>query len=130
MKTRFLGILALLLAFTLPAAAADLLGQWSAEFDTPIGAQKYVYEFKKSGDALTGQATFENSMAKGTVQLTDVKVDGDKVSFSEPLSINGNEIVITYSGTLLGDELKLARNVGSFGTEQLTAKRAGASPAK
>ena len=130
MKIRFLGILALLMAFALPAAAADLLGQWSAEFETPIGAQKYVYEFKKSGDALTGQATFENPMGKGTVQLMDVKVEGDKVTFNEPLSMNGNQITITYSGTLTGDELKLTRNVGQFGTEQLTAKRAGASPAK
>jgi hypothetical protein len=35
-----------------------------------------------------------------------------------------------HSGTLVGDELKLARNVGDFGTEQLTAKRAEAAPAK
>jgi len=37
---------------------------------------------------------------------------------------------ITYSGTLAGDELKLTRVVGQFGTEQLSAKRASASPAK
>ena len=43
MKTRVLGILALLLAVALPAAAADLAGKWTAEFDSPIGVQKYVY---------------------------------------------------------------------------------------
>jgi hypothetical protein len=57
-------------------------------------------------------------------------VDGDKVSFEEPLSVDGNELTITYSGTLAGDELKLSRNVGEFGTEQLTAKRTAAAPAK
>jgi hypothetical protein len=117
----------LLMATVLPAAAADLAGRWTAEFDSPIGAQKYVYEFKKSGDALTGQATYEHSMGKGTVDLKNLKVDGDKVSFEEPLTIDGNQITITYSGTLAGDELKLSRVVGDFGTEQLTAKRASAS---
>jgi hypothetical protein len=130
MKTRFFAVLALLMASSLPAAAGDLPGRWTAEFESPIGVQKYVYEFKKSGDALTGQATFDHSLGKGTVDLTDLKVEGDKVTFNEPLTINGDLITITYSGTLTGDELKLTRTVGQFGTEQLTAKRAGAPPTK
>jgi hypothetical protein len=130
MKSRLFGVLALLVTFALPAGAADLPGKWTSEFDSPIGLQKYVYEFSKSGDTLTGQATFDHSLGKGTVQLKDVKVEGDKVSFSEPLTIDGNEITITYSGTLTGDELNLTRNVGDFGSEQLTAKRASAAPAK
>jgi len=129
MKTRFLGVLALLLTIALPASAAELAGRWTAEFDSPIVVQKYVYEFTKSGDAVAGQATFDHSMGKGTVQLKNLKVDGDKVSFEEPLTINGDTITISYSGTLAGDELKLTRVVGNFGTEQLTAKRAGAAGA-
>jgi hypothetical protein len=124
MKIRLLGILALFFATVLPAATADLVGRWTAEFDSPIGVQKYVYEFKNDGDALTGQATFDHSMGKGTVALKNLQVDGDKVTFDEPLTINGDEITISYSGTLAGDELKLSRVVGQFGTEQLTAKRA------
>ncbi|NLG76552.1 MAG: hypothetical protein GX535_09960 [Xanthomonadaceae bacterium] len=124
MRTRFLGILALLVATALPASAAELVGKWTAEFDSPIGVQKYVYEFTKSGDALAGQASYDHSMGKGTVELSDVKVDGDKVAFVERLSVNGMDLTVTYSGTLAGDEMKLTRNVGEFGTEQLTAKRA------
>jgi hypothetical protein len=130
MKTRFLGVLVLLMGTALPAGAADLLGRWTAEFDSPIGVQKYVFEFKKSGDVLAGDATFERSIGNGAVPLKNVKVDGDKVSFDEPLAIEGNEITIHYTGTLAGDELKLTRVVGDFGTEQLTARRADASPAK
>jgi hypothetical protein len=130
MRFRFFGLLALLMATALPAAAADLPGRWSAEFDSPIGVQKYVYEFKKSGDALAGEATYEHSMGKGTVPLKNLKVEGEKVSFEEPLTIDGNTITITYSGTLAGDELKLTRVVGDFGTEQLTAKRAAAPATK
>ena len=129
MTIRSFAFLAVLLAAALPASAADLVGRWAAEFDSPIGVQKYVYEFKNSGDTLTGQATFDHSMGKGTVDLKNLKVEGDKVTFTEPLTIDGNEITITYSGTLAGDELKLTRNVGDFGAEQLTAKRAAATPA-
>jgi hypothetical protein len=130
MKIRFFGLLAILMAFALPVSAAELLGKWTAEFDSPIGVQKYVYEFQKSGEALTGEATFDHSMGKGTVPLKNLKVEGDKLSFEEPLSVNGEQITIMYSGTLAGDELKLTRVVGQFGTEQLSAKRASASVAK
>lgn len=130
MKFRVIGSLVLLLAAALPAAAGDLAGRWTAEFDSPIGQQKYIYVFKKDGAALSGEATYDHSMGKGTVALKNVKLDGDKVSFEEPLTIDGNTIAILYSGTLSDTELKLSRVVGDFGTEQLTAKRADAAPAK
>ena len=126
MKLRPLALIALFLAAVLPSFAADLAGKWLAEFESPIGVQKYVYEFKLEDKKLTGQATHDHSMGKGTVALKDVKVDGDKVTFSEALALEGNEVTITYSGTIAGDEIKLTRNVGEFGTEQLTAKRAPA----
>jgi hypothetical protein len=127
MKHAIFGILASLLFIAQPAFASDPAGRWTAEFDSPIGVQKYVYEFKNAGGALTGEATFDHSMGKGTVALKNLKVDGDKVSFEEPLTIEGNTITILYSGTLAGDELKLTRVVGDFGSEQLTAKRASAA---
>jgi hypothetical protein len=39
-----------------------------------------------------------------------------KNSFDEPLSINGDEITIGYSGTLVSDELKPTPKMCSFGT--------------
>ncbi len=127
MKFRPFALLTLLIVSLLPAGAADLIGKWTAEFDSQIGVQKYSYEFRQDGDHLTGQATYEHSMGKGTVQLRAVKLEGDKVSFTEPLTIEGNEITITYAGTLAGDEIKLTRNVGEFATEQITAKRTPAA---
>lgn len=127
MKFRPLALLALLLTAVLPAYAG-LAGKWTAEFDTQIGHQKYSYEFKQEGDQLSGSATYDHAFGKGTVQLKAVKMDGDKVSFTEALSFNGNEVTITYQGTLAGDELKLTRQVGDIATEQITAKRVPASP--
>src|SRR5690554_7150778 len=114
------GAIAVLAAVAAPASAGELAGRWTAEFDSPIGVQKYVYVFQGAGDSLTSEATYDHSLGKGTVPLKELKVDGDKVSFTEQLSIDGMELTITYSGTLAGDEIALTRNVGDFGAEQLT----------
>lgn len=125
----------LLAAFTLATSAllhaADLAGKWTAEFDSPIGPQKYSYEFKADGDKITGKASFDHSMGKGDSELKNIKVVKDDVSFTEAMKIQDNEITVTYTGKITGDEMKLTRVVGDFGTEQLVAKRvkAEAKPA-
>ena len=113
------------------AHAADLAGKWTSEFDSQIGPQKYAYEFKAAGDTITGKATFENSMASGEVELKEIKLKGDEVAFTEPLNMGEMSTLITYVGTIAGDELKLTRTVGNFGVEKIVAKRvkAEAKPA-
>ena len=46
-------ILAVLTAFT-RVHAATIDGQWAAEFDSQVGLQKYVYDFKAEGGKLAG----------------------------------------------------------------------------
>jgi enterochelin esterase-like enzyme len=60
--------------------------------------------------------------------LTEGKVDDQKISFVEMLNFEGNDIRITYSGTVTSNELKLKREVGTFATEDIVAKREGAPP--
>lgn len=110
--------------------AADLAGKWTAEFDTQIGVQKYIYEFKVEGEKITGKATFDHSMGKGEAELKEIKLSGDSLSFVEPLNFDGNEVAITYTGKIAGDEMKLTRNVGDFATEDLVAKRVKPADAK
>jgi hypothetical protein len=123
-------LLALLCTFVSLARAADLAGKWTAEFESPIGVQKYTYEFKAEGDKLTGKATFEHSMGKGDAALKDIKVKDGDVAFVETMKIQEMEITVTYTGKLAGDELKLTRVVGEFGTEPLVAKRVKPPAAK
>jgi hypothetical protein len=106
--------------------AADLAGRWTSEFDSPIGQQKYSYEFKVDGEKITGKAAFDHSMGKGDSELKNIKLAKDDVSFTETMKIQDNEITVTYTGKISGDEMKLTRVVGDFGTEQLVAKRAKA----
>jgi len=127
---RFLRLALQLPAFATLARAAVLDGQWSAEFDTQVGKQKYVYEFKSDeGGHVTGRAQFERMDQKGEAELRDVKLDGDAVSFAEPLKLpDANiDLSIVYTGKLAGDVLKLTRKVGDFATEELVAKRVEAT---
>ena len=102
-----------------PALAADIDGQWKATFDTQIGEQHYTYTLTADGEKLTGSAKND----RGSTDITAGTIKGDTVTFTENLDFNGNQIVITYTGKIAGDEIKFTRKVGDFATEELVAKR-------
>jgi hypothetical protein len=119
-KLRSVLILAFLAAgMALFANASDINGVWTATFDTQIGEQHYTYTLKADGEKLTGTAKND----RGTVDIQQGTIKGDDVSFVENIEFDGNQLVITYTGKISGDELKLTRKVGDFATEELTAKR-------
>lgn len=103
--------------------AADVAGQWRAEFDTRIGVQKYLFTFQTEGDKLTGKAEVEAGDRKREVELTEGKITGDTLSFVELLDFQGNELRITYTGKVGADEITLTRQVGDFATEESKATR-------
>jgi hypothetical protein len=107
----------------LGALAADVTGKWTAEFDTQVGPQKYVFDLKAEGGKVTGKASFERMGQKGEAELKDGKLAGDDISFVEMLDFQGQAIAITYTGKVAGDEIKFTRTVGDFAKEELVAKR-------
>jgi hypothetical protein len=111
------------LAALISFGAADISGTWQADINTQIGVLKYVYNFKVDGDKITGTAEADIQGEKQKVELKDIKLAGDDISFTEPFSMMGNTITITYKGKVSGDEMKLTRQVGEFATEDLVAKR-------
>lgn len=111
------------------AAPAGLTGDWKTEFDSQVGPQKYTYHFKQDGQKLTGKADAEMRDQKREVKLLEGKVDGDKVSFVEMLKFQDNEIRITYTGTILGNEMKLTRAVGDIAKEEIVVNREAAPAA-
>ncbi len=106
--------------------AADITGKWNASFDSQVGPQKYVFDFKMDGAKLTGKAisTIGEPPATETSEITDGKVEGNNVSFVENLKYQGMELKITYKGTISGDEIKFTRDVGGQGGETFVAKKA------
>jgi enterochelin esterase-like enzyme len=123
MKTiRFICLL--LIGATACLHAADLTGQWKAVFDTRPGKQTYLYDLKAEGGKVTGKATGDiNGENRRTVDLKDGKLVGDVVTFVETFEFQGNELTISYTGKLAGDEIKFTRKVGDFATEELVARR-------
>ena len=97
--------LALVLGTAVAALAADVTGTWTAEFDTQIGVQKYVFTFKVDGEKLTGTTTGMN----GDVPITDGSIKGDAVAFNVVANFNGTDVKIVYKGTVAGDEIKFTR---------------------
>jgi len=104
------------------AFAADISGTWKASFDTQIGQQSYTYTFVVKDGTLTGKIQSEMG---GTTDVTEGKVDGDKVSFVEIFKFQDMDIRITYTGKVTSaDEIKFTRQVADFATEELVARRA------
>jgi hypothetical protein len=108
--------------FCLPLSghAADLTGVWNAKFDTQIGPQDYTYELTQKGTELTGSIKSGNGESK----VENGAVKGDTVTFVENLTVQGMTIKVDYTGKVVSDnEITFTRQVGTFATEQLTAKR-------
>lgn len=101
------------------AFAADVDGTWTATFDTQIGEQHYTYSFKADGEKLTGTA--KNDWGERPIE--DGTIKGNAVAFTENVEFQGQKITIKYTGKLSGDEIKFTRQVGTFATEDITAKR-------
>ena len=101
--------------------AADLAGTWTAKFVTEVGDQDYTFSFNSNAGQLTGTA---KSTLLGETKLSELKVDGDKVSFVETATFQDMPLRITYAGTFSSaDEIKFTRVVVEGTAEQAVAKR-------
>jgi len=114
-------LLAGLLVSELPAA--DIDGQWRAEFDTQIGVQKYVFSFQADDGSLSGTATSEIDGQTRETKLQDGSIAGDTLKFVELLDFQGNELRIQYTGEVGTNEIAFTREVGDFATEEFKATR-------
>lgn len=114
----------LLVIFTATLSfAADVAGAWKSEVKGPNGdSLQLTFNFKQDGAQLTGTVTGPG----GDIEISDGKVDGDKISFT--VSFNGT--TIQHDGTISGDQIKLTTktNDPNFPSEDLTLTRAGGPP--
>lgn len=104
------------------ALAADVTGKWVASVQGRDGnAREVVYNLKAEGDKLTGTAS---GFRGQEVQITDGKIEGDKISFTTKMEFNGNTMVMTYKGAVAGDELKMTQQrEGGDNAREIVAKR-------
>lgn len=111
----------------LTTRAADIAGQWRAEFDSQIGQQKYLFNFQMNEGKLSAKATAEARGEKREVEFKDPKFEGDTLTFVEMRKIQDNEVRIEYTGKVADQEIKFTRKVGDFGTREFVARRAEAA---
>jgi DNA-directed RNA polymerase subunit K/omega len=111
-------------------ASVSVEGKWLAEFDTQVGKQKYIYEFKLEGDKLTGKAIGDIAGEKSATEIKEGKVNGAGISFVEAVKFQGQDVRVEYKGKVVGDEIKFTRTVSESIKEELVAKRVKETNAK
>jgi len=101
------------------AMAADFNGKWTADVTTPRGTQTITFDFHVDGTTLTGKVT----TPRGDTDITEGKIDGANISFSQVMNFNGNEFKLTYTGKIDGDSIKFTRQAGDRPAVDFTATR-------
>jgi len=129
----------ILLVVAFVAVAADVTGKFVAEVEGRNGTQQMTFTLKADGGALTGTVMGGGGGRRGggggggggvrapaATEISNGKIDGDKVYFEVKREFNGNSMVTKYDGKISGDTLTLkeTRN-GQNGetTRDITAKR-------
>lgn len=97
----------------------DISGAWSFQVESSAGSGSPTFTFKQDGEKLTGQykGAFGEAPLTGTVK-------GDKVDFVIKVEAQGQQMTITYTGTVEKDgSMKGTAELGEFGSATWTAKR-------
>jgi hypothetical protein len=114
------------LAGDAPAAAAkpassdkaDISGKWLFQVETDAGSGTPEFTFKQNGETLTGQykGTFGEAPLTGTVK-------GSEIKFTIKVDFQGQNISVTYVGTIEKDGMKGTADLGELGKATWTGKR-------
>lgn len=79
--------------------AQDINGKWKGEMQSPNGPMDLVFNFKATGDSLSG--TVEGPM--GEMPISKGKIDGKSFSFD----VNAGEMTISHQCTAMGDSIAM-----------------------
>ena len=97
----------------------DISGAWAFQVESSAGAGSPTFTFKQDGEKLTGQykGAFGEAPLTGTVK-------GNKVDFVIKVEAQGQQMSITYAGTVEKDgSMKGTAELGEVGSATWTAKR-------
>jgi hypothetical protein len=97
----------------------DISGAWAFQVESSAGAGSPTFTFKQDGEKLTGQykGTFGEAPLTGTIK-------GNKVDFVIKVEAQGQQMTITYAGTVEKDgSMKGTAELGEVGSATWTGKR-------
>jgi len=111
----------LLAFFAIAASAADIGGTWKGSAETPNGTVERTFVFKVDGHKLTGETT-SNMFGKSAID--GGSVDGDRISFTIKVNVQGNEGKVSYKGKVEGDTIHFKVEIAAAGTSlEMDARR-------
>ncbi len=114
-------LLCLVALFAVSASAADISGNWKGSAETVNGRLERSFVFKVDGHKVTGEST-SSMFGKSTIE--DGTVDGDDVSFSLKVKVQGTEGKVNYRGKVVGDTIKFTVEVTATAQSfEMIAKR-------
>ena len=97
----------------------DISGAWAFQVESSAGSGSPTFTFKQDGEKLAGQykGAFGEAPLTGTVK-------GNKVDFVIKVEAQGQQMTITYAGTVEKDgSMKGTAELGEIGSATWTAKR-------
>lgn len=122
---RLSGMLAMLLVVTAGVYAqdaskktVDVTGVWESSVESSMGTTSSTATYKQEGETLTGThaGQFGEFALKGTVK-------GTAISYQLTIAVQGQQIVVTYAGTVDGDKITGTADIGGMGSGTWTVKR-------
>jgi len=103
------------------AAEASVTGEWALAVDTGQGTGTPTMTLKQEGANITG--TYKSQMF-GDAPITGTLKGGELV-LNIKASAQGQDVVIVYTGTVTGGEMKGKVNLGGMAEGTFTGKKAG-----
>ena len=116
MWIRAIAIFGVTAAFLL---AADASGKWVFERQGRGGTAQVTMNLKASGSSLTGNI---DAGRGGPIEITNGKINDDRLSFDVEREAAGRKVVTHYSGVIRGDEMTLDFTTGNsdFASNKVT----------
>lgn len=109
------------------AQNASAVGNWDLTIESPQGKRTLQLVIKQEGDKLTGLLR----SPRGDRPLDSVTVKGNEITFVMTAQAQGQELVMTYKGTIEKDSMKGDADFGGFaqGTWSAVPHKEGAATA-
>jgi hypothetical protein len=98
---------------------ARVAGTWDLTVTTQQGENRASMTVTQSGATLDGTVTTE----MGTVQVTDGRVTGPRVTFTIAVPISGQTTTIVFQGTIDGNRMSGTADLGTMGSATFTGER-------
>jgi imidazolonepropionase-like amidohydrolase len=98
---------------------ARVAGTWDLTVTTQQGENRASMTVTQAGGTLEGTMATE----MGTVQVTDGRVTGERVTFTIAVPISGQTTTVVFQGTVDGNRMSGSADLGAMGTATFTGER-------